>query len=144
MWQQDPAEELRARHCRNLRKISINLQARSGRKNQCLGNAFTALPKLPAYCASKAGVVMLTKSLAHAWAADGIRVNAVAPGFIETQINEAGRKDEAHDNRIADRTALKRWDQPTEVAGTVVCLSTPAAHYITGAIYEVDGGYLAG
>jgi NAD(P)-dependent dehydrogenase (short-subunit alcohol dehydrogenase family) len=71
-------------------------------------NATLALPRIPAYCASKGGVVMLTKALALAWAEDGIRVNAVAPGYIETAINATGRTDRAHYQRIADRTAFKR------------------------------------
>ncbi|MCQ0986101.1 SDR family NAD(P)-dependent oxidoreductase [Jiella marina] len=107
-------------------------------------NAFAALPRLPGYCASKGGVVMLTRSLALAWAAEGIRVNAVAPGFIETNINAEGRKDEAHYQKIADRTAFKRWGQPDDVTGTVAYLAMPAAAYVTGAVYAVDGGFLAG
>ncbi len=107
-------------------------------------NAFAALPRLPAYCASKGGVVMLTKALALAWAEEGIRVNAVAPGYIETAINSEGRKDIAHRDRIAARTALKRWGQPEEVAGAVVFLTMPAARYATGTVYAVDGGFLAG
>jgi NAD(P)-dependent dehydrogenase (short-subunit alcohol dehydrogenase family) len=106
-------------------------------------NAFTALPRIPAYCASKAGVVMLTKTLAHAWATDGIRVNAVAPGFIETAINAQGRKDQAHYDRIAARTAFKRWGQPKDVAGTVAYLAMPASSYVTGSVFAVDGGFLA-
>ncbi|MGV0816598.1 SDR family NAD(P)-dependent oxidoreductase [Martelella sp. AMO21009] len=107
-------------------------------------NAFAALPRLPAYCASKGGLVMLTRALAHAWAADGIRVNAVAPGYIETAINAEGRKDLEHYNRIAARTALKRWGRPDDVAGTVVYLCMPAAGYVTGSVAMVDGGFLAG
>jgi NAD(P)-dependent dehydrogenase (short-subunit alcohol dehydrogenase family) len=107
-------------------------------------NATLALPRIPAYCASKGGVVMLTKSLALAWAADDIRVNAVAPGYIETSINEAGRQDEVHYNRIADRTAFKRWGQPDDVAGAVAFLCMPASSYATGTVVAVDGGFLAG
>jgi NAD(P)-dependent dehydrogenase (short-subunit alcohol dehydrogenase family) len=107
-------------------------------------NATLALPRIPAYCASKGGVVMLTKALALAWAPEGIRVNAVAPGYIETSINEAGRQDEAHYNRIADRTAFKRWGQPDDVAGAVAFLCMPASSYATGTVVAVDGGFLAG
>lgn len=107
-------------------------------------NAFAALPRLPAYCAAKGGVVMLTRALAQAWAPEGIRVNAVAPGYIETPLNAEGRKERDHYQRIAQRTALGRWGQPDEVAGTVVYLCTPAARYVTGSVAVVDGGFLAG
>jgi len=107
-------------------------------------NATLALPRIPAYCASKGGVVMLTKALALSWAPEGIRVNAVAPGYIETSINEAGRQDQAHYQRIADRTAFKRWGQPDDVAGAVAFLCMPASSYATGTIVAIDGGFLAG
>jgi|SRR5579859_2077906 len=107
-------------------------------------NATLALPRIPAYCASKGGVVMLTKALALAWAEDGIRVNAVAPGYIETAINAAGRTDRAHYQRIADRTAFKRWGRPEDVAGAVIFLCMPASQYATGTVVAVDGGFLAG
>jgi NAD(P)-dependent dehydrogenase (short-subunit alcohol dehydrogenase family) len=107
-------------------------------------NATLALPRIPAYCASKGGVVMLTKALALAWADEGIRVNAVAPGYVETAINAAGRTDRAHYQRIADRTAFKRWGQPEEIAGAVVFLCMPASQYATGTVVAVDGGFLAG
>ena len=107
-------------------------------------NATLALPRIPAYCASKGGVVMLTKALALSWAPEGIRVNAVAPGYVETSINEAGRQDQAHYQRIADRTAFKRWGQPDDVAGAVAFLCMPASSYATGTVVAVDGGFLAG
>ena len=107
-------------------------------------NATLALPRIPAYCASKGGVVMLTKALALAWAEQGIRVNAVAPGYIETAINAAGRTDRAHYLRIADRTAFKRWGQPEDIAGAVAFLCMPASRYATGTVVAVDGGFLAG
>ena len=107
-------------------------------------NAFAALPAIPAYCASKGGVVMLTKSLALAWAAQGIRVNALAPGYVETPINAAGRQDAAHYERIRGRIALGRWAQPDDIAGSVLYLASPAARYVTGTVLAVDGGFLAG
>jgi hypothetical protein len=85
---------------------------------------------------------MLTKALALAWAEDGIRVNAVAPGYIETAINAAGRTDRAHYQRITERTAFKRWGQPEDVAGAVVFLCMPASQYATGTVVAVDGDFL--
>jgi len=107
-------------------------------------NAFVALPWIPAYCASKGGVVMLTKSLALAWAGDRIRVNAIAPGYVETTINAEGRQDQAHYERIRARIPQGRWAQPDDIAGSVVFLATGAARYITGSVLAVDGGFLAG
>jgi NAD(P)-dependent dehydrogenase (short-subunit alcohol dehydrogenase family) len=107
-------------------------------------NAFVALPWIPAYCASKGGVVMLTKSLALAWSADGVRVNAVAPGYVETQINAEGRQDAAHYERIRSRIPQGRWAQPGDIAGSAVFLASNAANYITGTVLAVDGGFLAG
>ncbi|CAE6827444.1 2-dehydro-3-deoxy-D-gluconate 5-dehydrogenase [Paraburkholderia aspalathi] len=107
-------------------------------------NAYAALPSIPAYCASKGGVVMLTKSLALAWAAEGIRVNAVAPGYVETSINAEGRKDAEHYSRIAERIPRGYWAQPHDIAGSVVFLCTQVANYITGTVLAVDGGFLAG
>ena len=106
-------------------------------------NATLALPRIPAYCASKGGVVMLTKALALKWAEEGIRVNAVAPGYIETAINAGGRADRAHYQRIADRTAFKRWGQPEDIAGAVAFLCMPASQYATGTVVAVDlAGFL--
>ncbi|MGA7808697.1 SDR family NAD(P)-dependent oxidoreductase [Bradyrhizobium sp.] len=119
-------------------------KARGSIVNIASMNATLALPRIPAYCASKGGVVMLTKALALAWADEGIRVNAVAPGYIETSINAAGRADRAHHQRIADRTAFKRWGQPEDVAGAVAFLCMPASQYATGTVVAVDGGFLAG
>lgn len=107
-------------------------------------NAFVALPWIPAYCASKGGVVMLTKSLALAWAAEGIRLNAIAPGYVETQINAVGRQDAAHYERIRSRIPQGRWAQPDDIAGSAVFLASNAAKYITGTVLAVDGGFLAG
>ena len=98
-------------------------------------------PRNPAYGASKAAVVQLTKSLAIAWADDGIRVNAVAPGFIVTEQSAKSRQDPNHVQAVADRTPMKRWGKPDDIAGAVLFLSSPAARFMTGTCLSVDGGY---
>jgi NAD(P)-dependent dehydrogenase (short-subunit alcohol dehydrogenase family) len=97
---------------------------------------------VPGYAASKGGVAQLTKSLAIAYASDRIRVNAVAPGWIATALTQPLVADEKRSAQIVARTPLGRWGQPTDVAGVVVFLCSPAAAFMTGAIVAVDGGYL--
>ncbi|MGF6470422.1 SDR family NAD(P)-dependent oxidoreductase [Paraburkholderia youngii] len=97
---------------------------------------------VPAYSASKGAVAQLTKSLAIAYAADGIRVNAVAPGWIATPLTQALQDDAGRSQAILERTPLRRWGTPEEVAQVAVFLCTPAASFMTGAIVPVDGGYL--
>lgn len=98
-------------------------------------------PQNPAYGASKAGVEQLTRSLAIAWAGDGIRVNAIAPGFIVTEQSAKSRRDPEHVARVNARTPLGRWGEPGDIAGTALFLASPAAGFITGACIPVDGGY---
>jgi NAD(P)-dependent dehydrogenase (short-subunit alcohol dehydrogenase family) len=97
---------------------------------------------VPAYSASKGGVMQLTKSLAIAYAADGIRVNAVAPGWIATPLTQELQDDPSRSGPILSRTPLGRWGTPDDVAKVVVFLCSPAAAFMTGAIVPVDGGYL--
>jgi NAD(P)-dependent dehydrogenase (short-subunit alcohol dehydrogenase family) len=104
-------------------------------------HAIFGAPLSPAYAASKAGVVQLTKSLAVAWAEDGIRVNAIAPGWIETPMTAAARSDAARNRAILDRTPLGRWGTPDDLVGPALFLASDAARFITGAILVVDGGY---
>ncbi|MEL7464156.1 MAG: SDR family oxidoreductase [Pseudomonadota bacterium] len=100
-------------------------------------------PLVPAYSASKGGVAQLTKALAGAWAEDGVRVNAVAPGWIATEMTTALREDAARNEPILGRTPMKRWGEASEVGALAAWLLSDEASFITGSVYPVDGGYAA-
>ena len=97
-----------------------------------------------AYSASKGGIVQLTKSLANAWAADNIQVNAVLPGWIDTELTRDARAQVPGLNeRILHRTPAGRWGTPQDMRGIAVFLAAPASDFVTGAAIPVDGGYAA-
>jgi len=104
--------------------------------------SFFGGPLVPAYTASKGGVAQLTKSLAVAWA-PSIRVNAIAPGWIETDLTKAAQDDPARSDAIVGRTPFGRWGKPGDIGGAAVFLCSDAAGFITGTILPVDGGYTA-
>jgi NAD(P)-dependent dehydrogenase (short-subunit alcohol dehydrogenase family) len=119
------------------------LKARAG----CIVNTASMLSffgggLVPGYSASKGGVAQLTKSLAIAYAADGIRVNAVAPGWIATPLTQALQDDAARSAPILARTPLGRWGTPEDIAGPVLFLASEGARFVTGVVLPVDGGYL--
>ena len=98
-------------------------------------------PKQPAYSTSKGAVRNLTMSLAAAYAADGIRVNAVAPGWVITSLSKGAREDPVRSAMIAARTPIGRWADTSEIADPILFLCSDAARYMTGTVMVVDGGY---
>ena len=103
--------------------------------------SFFASSGNPAYGASKAAMVQLTKTLAVAWAADGVRVNCIAPGWIATKMTEVSQTRPEINDAILTRTPLSRWGQPDDIAGVALFLASPLASYITGETISVDGGF---
>lgn len=99
--------------------------------------------RVPSYTASKHGVAGVTKILANEWAAKGINVNAIAPGYIATNNTAALRADEDRNRAILERIPAGYWGQPEDIGGTAAFLCSPAARYIHGAVINVDGGWLA-
>ncbi len=98
---------------------------------------------IPAYAASKGGVGQLTKALSNDWAAKGICVNAIAPGYMDTQLNVALINDKKRTEEVYNRVPMKRWGTGEDLKGLTVLLSSSASDYISGCIIPVDGGYLA-
>ena len=96
----------------------------------------------PAYAASKGGIVQLTRAMASGWATDNIQVNAVLPGWIDTELTRGARKQvaELHEN-VLRRTPAKRWGVEQDMAGVAVFLASSASDFVTGTAIPVDGGY---
>ena len=99
--------------------------------------------RVASYTASKSGIAGLTRLLANEWAARGINVNAIAPGYFATNNTTALRADETRNRDILARIPAGRWGDPSDLAGAAVFLSSSAADYVHGAIIPVDGGWLA-
>ncbi|MEW9667301.1 2-dehydro-3-deoxy-D-gluconate 5-dehydrogenase KduD [Ammoniphilus sp. 3BR4] len=98
---------------------------------------------VPGYTSAKHAVAGLTKALANEWAAYGVQVNAIAPGYIETNNTEALRNDEERSASILSRIPAGRWGRPEDLAGAAVYLASPASDYVTGHVLVVDGGWMA-
>lgn len=98
---------------------------------------------VPAYAAAKGGVAQLTKALANEWASRGVNVNAIAPGYMATEMNTALMDDPTRSAQILDRIPAKRWGQPSDMAGMAVFLASRASAYVHGAVFPVDGGWMA-
>jgi 2-deoxy-D-gluconate 3-dehydrogenase len=98
--------------------------------------------RVPSYAASKGGVAQLTKALANEWAARGVQVNAIAPGYFRTTNTESLQADETRNRQILERIPAARWGEPSDLAGAVVFLASRASDYITGTVLTVDGGWM--
>jgi 2-dehydro-3-deoxy-D-gluconate 5-dehydrogenase len=99
--------------------------------------------RIPSYTASKSGLAGLTRLLANEWASKGINVNAIAPGYVETNNTEALRQDPKRSSEILARIPAGRWGEPADIGGAAVFLASKAANYIHGVVLPVDGGWLA-
>ena len=97
---------------------------------------------VPSYAAAKGGVAQLTKALANEWAAKGVQVNAIAPGYMETDLTEALQNDPNRSRQIMERIPAGRWGSPQDLAGAAVFLASPASDYVNGHILVVDGGWM--
>ena len=103
--------------------------------------SFFGSPMSPGYTASKTGLVGLTKSLANGWSQYHVRANAIAPGYIETKLTKPLQEEAEEREKITERTAMKRWGVPEDIAGAAVYLASDRASYTTGTTITVDGGY---
>ncbi|HEX5181524.1 MAG TPA: 2-dehydro-3-deoxy-D-gluconate 5-dehydrogenase KduD [Allosphingosinicella sp.] len=99
--------------------------------------------RVPSYTASKSGVAGLTRLLANEWAAKGVNVNAIAPGYIATSNTKALQADESRNRQIVERIPAGRWGKPSDLGGAAVFLASGASDYVNGHILAVDGGWLA-
>jgi NAD(P)-dependent dehydrogenase (short-subunit alcohol dehydrogenase family) len=106
--------------------------------------SYLADADVPAYCASKTGVVGLTRSLAHEYGPRRVRVNAIAPGYHRTDMTRIFWESEELSRKIVSRSALGRWGEAGDLAGAAVFLASPAAAFVTGVTLPVDGGYVSG
>lgn len=97
---------------------------------------------VPAYAASKGGVAQITKALSNEWASQGVNVNAIAPGYMATKMNEKLLADAERNESITNRIPARRWGTPDDLKGVIIFLSSHASDYLSGAVIPVDGGYL--
>lgn len=142
----DVFEDVVATHLFGSFRLAVALRPLLAASKGCVINigsmySYFGSPHAPAYGAAKAALVQLTKSLAIAWAKDGIRVNCIAPGWVVTELTRGGRENPEFFAKVTSRLPNGRWAEPEEVAGPAVFLASPASSLINGATLAVDGGY---
>lgn len=134
--------------CRDVGAYMLKLSASpvTGRKGSIINFAslltFQGGFSVPAYAASKGAVGQLTKSFANEWTSRGINVNAIAPGYIETDMNEALLSDQLRLQSITSRIPAGKWGTPEDFKGTAVYLASRASNYVSGHVLTVDGGWM--
>ena len=128
--------------CKHLGKLMISYGGGSI-VNIASTAGITGVPRAPAYCVSKSGIILLTKSLALEWARHNIRVNSIAPHYLETDLTRGLRDSEKIHEAIVKQIPLRRFGKASEVVGAVLYVSSNASSYTTGTVIPVDGGYLA-
>ena len=121
--------------------VASNLDGGGSVINMASMGAFFAVPIVPGYAAAKAATVQMTKNLAATWAGEGIRVNAVAPGLIESNMTALMKDVDALEKPFLDRTPMGRWGTPDDIAPVILFLASSAARFITGQTVVVDGGF---
>ena len=133
--------------CQAAGRHMIAHHAATGRRGKIINIAsmlsFQGGIRVPSYTASKSGVAGLTKLLACEWAAKGVNVNAIAPGYIATNNTAALQADATRNRQILERIPEARWGSPADIGGAAVFLASPAADYVQGHVLAVDGGWLA-
>jgi 2-deoxy-D-gluconate 3-dehydrogenase len=133
--------------CQAAARHMVAQHAASGARGKIINIAsmlsFQGGVRVPSYTASKSGVAGLTKLLANEWAAKGINVNAIAPGYIATNNTAALQADETRNRQIMERIPEGRWGAPEDIGGAAVFLASQAADYVQGHVLAVDGGWLA-
>lgn len=126
--------------------LTLPLSPTTGRKGSIINFAsllsFQGGLTVPAYAASKGAVAQLTKSLANEWTSQGVTVNAIAPGYIATEMNSALLADEGRLKSISERIPAGRWGVPEDFKGVVVFLASRGASYVSGHVLVVDGGWM--
>jgi 2-deoxy-D-gluconate 3-dehydrogenase len=135
---------LTGRNAEKSREAAHPLLKRQGGKVINIGSMMSLLgaPYASAYGASKGGIVQFTRSIATAWAADGIQCNAVLPGWIDTELTQGAREQVPGLNeRVLARTPAARWGVPADLAGVAVFLASSASDFVTGTAIPVDGGF---